>query len=291
MISKNMHAAYRQLLLELETQGDVELNARTGTCIKMLRGAWAFRLDTRPGLIPVPGNRKYFPHVAAAEVAWQLLGTKDPSFIMRHAPKIWGKFLEEGELKTAYGHRWRSHFGRDQLALAVDELRHSPSNRQLYVSAWDPSCDGLGGLQPRNIPCPVGFAVSRYRDELHMSVHMRSSDVFVGLPYDVMGYALMSDAIAASVGCVPSTLTFTLAHAHLYEPHWDMNRACTIGGLPSCMKTNRASTTWTQDCEPNMPGWNIDQIVDDPDGYVDVVKTLSRRVNSNSWNPTPEVIV
>lgn len=273
-----MHEAYRGLMTELHHHSVVETNARTNTRIKLLRGAWAFRLDLLSGRLPVPGNRKYFPHVAAAEVAWQLLGTKDPSFIMRHAPKVWGKFIEDGELKTAYGYRWKEHFGRDQLDMAVRELVENPSNRQLYVSAWDPSSDGLGGKQPLNIPCPVGFAISRFIDDLHMSVHVRSSDTFVGLPYDVMGYALMLDAIAAETGCRPATLAFTLAHAHIYEPHWQMN-------------DKSVGTTWVTGCEPNLPGWSISRIVADPDGYVEVVKGLAKRVGSNSWNPLPEVVV
>ena len=297
-----MHEVYRHLMVELHNHGVVETNARTNTRIKLIRGAWAFKLDMLPGKLPVPGNRKYFPHVAAAEVAWQLLGTKDPTFIMRHAPKVWGKFLEykdnddepryedaDGafvELKTAYGYRGKKHLGRDQLQLAIDELRSNPTNRQLYVSAWDPSSDGLGGPQPKNIPCPVGFAVSRFNDALHMSVHVRSSDTFVGLPYDVMGYALMLDAIAAEVDCRPATLAFTLAHAHLYEPHWLMNQASTVGGTD----VKGASTNWVTGCEPNLPGWSIKRIVEDPDGYVEVVKGLAKRVGSNSWNPMPEVI-
>lgn len=285
-----MHEVYRHLMVELHNHGVVETNARTNTRIKLIRGAWAFKLDMLPGKLPVPGNRKYFPHVAAAEVAWQLLGTKDPAFIMRHAPKVWGKFVEDGELKTAYGYRWKEHFGRDQLHLAVDELRSNPTNRQLYVSAWDPSSDGLGGPQPKNIPCPVGFAVSRFDDDLHMSVHVRSSDAFVGLPYDVMGYALMLDAIAAEVDCRPATLAFTLAHVHLYEPHWKMNEACTVGCTVGGTDVKGASTSWVTGCEPNLPGWSIKRIVKDPDGYVEVVKGLTRRVGSNSWNPMPEVI-
>jgi len=313
MQTKSMHEAYRGLLSGIMNHGVEELNERTRTRIKMVQGATAFKLDLRDGRLPVAGNRAYYPHVAAAETAWQFMGTQDPEFILSKAPKLWSKFLEketyttnnadgkgpvEAErdvLKTAYGYRWREHFGRDQLALAVDQLVNNPTNRQLFISAWDPAADGLGGPQPKNIPCPVGFTVSRFGDDMHMSVMVRSSDVFVGLPYDVMVYALTADAIAATAGLRPATLHFTLAHPHIYEPHWDPTRAClghefTSRELYHNKKLEGASSTWASSCEPNLPGWTIQQIVDCPTQYVENVKLLAKRVTRNSWDPTPEVI-
>lgn len=313
MKAGSMHEVYRGLLTELVNHGVEELNARTSTRIKMLQGAHSFKLDLRSGRMPLPGNRRYYPRVAAAEVAWQLMGTRDPSFIVGKAPKMWEKFIEYEEvrlggrdaddddevkqvavLKTAYGWRWREAFGRDQLALLVDALRDDPTNRQLYVSAWDPRSDGLGGPQPKNIPCPVGFSVSRFLDDLHMSVFVRSSDVFVGLPYDVMGYALTLDAIAATVGCRPATLHFTLAHPHLYEPHWLAARACTTGtdgwDWRDSKKVEGATTSWVTDCEPNLPGWTLDQVLRDPEAYCDTVALLAKRVGRHAWDPCPVVV-
>ena len=314
---RSFHEVYYGLLTDLLHHGVTETNARTKTDIKMLQGAFSFKLDLSNGKLPVAGNRRYFPHVSAAEVAWQFMGTKDPTFILKHAPKLWSKFIEEepyeqdfelqGQLgreggmrqvlKTAYGWRWREAFGRDQLALAVKELTENPTNRQLWVQAWDPRSDGLGGPQPKNIPCPLGFSVSRFQDDIHMSVFVRSSDVFVGLPYDVMAYGLTLDAIAASVGCRPATMHFTLAHPHLYKPHWNMARACTGVGYPSntgawreAKEFEGASTTWARDVQPNLPGWDIQAIVDAPDAYVSIVKALGQRTRQNSWNPLPEVI-
>ena len=294
----SMQEAYRGLLTELHHRGTTETNERTGTDIKMLEGGVSFKLDVSERL-PVAGNRRYWPHVAAAEVAWQFMGTQDPDWILEKAPKVWQDFVEDGKLKTAYGYRWRNHFGRDQLQLAVNELRDNPTNRQLFVSAWDPSTDGLGGPQPKNIPCPVGFTVSRSRNVIHMSVFIRSSDVFVGLPYDIMGYALTLDAIAAQVGCSPGTLHLTLAHPHIYKPHFDMVKACTAGLCSADWKEAKemgvsADTSlmhWTTPVEPALPAWRIDDIRNDPDGYVDHVKRLASRVASSPWSPKPMVVV
>ena len=315
MQAKSFHEVYRGLLSELMNHGVTEVNERTKTEIKMLQGAHSFKLDLSDGRLPVVGNRRYYPHVAAAETAWQFMGTKDPTFILGKAPKLWSKFLEDedftftdmdnhGEvtrterrsvLKTAYGYRWRHAFGRDQLELAIHELRTNPTNRQLFISAWDPRSDGLGGPQPKNIPCPVGFTVSRFGNDLHMAVFIRSSDVFVGLPYDVMGYALTADAIAATVGLRPKTLHFTLAHAHLYKPHWNAAKACLTGDWSAgewreAKEFAKASTTWADNVQPNLPAWDIQAILDNPEGYVSIVKALAGRTNQNSWDPMPDVV-
>lgn len=315
MQAKSFHEAYRGLLSELMNHGVTEVNERTKTEIKMLQGAHSFKLDLSDGRLPVVGNRRYYPHVAAAETAWQFMGTKDPTFILGKAPKLWSKFLEDedftftdmdnhGEvtrterrsvLKTAYGYRWRHAFGRDQLALAIHELKTNPTNRQLFISAWDPRSDGLGGPQPKNIPCPVGFTVSRFGNDLHMAVFIRSSDVFVGLPYDVMGYALTADAIAATTGLRPKSLHFTLAHAHLYKPHWNATRACLTAGWSAgewreAKEFEKASTTWADNVQPSLPAWDIQAILDNPEGYVSIVKALAGRTSQNSWDPMPEVI-
>ncbi|QNN99781.1 thymidylate synthase [Ruegeria phage Tedan] len=286
---------YRTLLTALMDEGVEETNERTRTKIKMIPGGCSFKLDLSDGKLPIAGNRRYFPHIAAAEVAWQFMGTKDPGFILGHAPKLWSKFVEDGELKTAYGYRWRKEFGRDQLMQAVDCLENDPTNRQLWIQAWDPASDGLGGPQPKNIPCPLGFSVSRYQDDLHMSVFVRSSDVFVGLPYDVLAYALTLDAIAATVGCRPGTLHFTLHHAHLYKPHWNAARACLRGDWDHDEWREKkefadASTEWTENCAPMLPAWAIEDILEDPDGYVKHTQRLAKRVDNNPWNPLPEVI-
>ena len=86
---------YRQLLNDLVCSPHEELNKRTGSRIKLLLGGQSFKISLANGRLPVVGNRAYFPHIAAAETAWQLMGTKDPAFILKHAPKLWSKFVEQ----------------------------------------------------------------------------------------------------------------------------------------------------------------------------------------------------
>ena len=270
--------AYRSLLTELHHHSDEQVNERTGVAIKYLHGGHSFKLDLGTGRLPVAHNRRYFPKVAAVEAAWEFMGTRDPAFVLAYAPKLWSKFVEDGEIKCAYGYRWRHHFGRDQLHMALRALTEDPTNRQVYVSTWDPAADGLGAPdQPKNVPCIAGFSLTcDGHNGLHMSVFIRSSDVFVGLPYDVMCYALKLDAFAASMDRTPRTLHVTLAHPHVYQPHFGMLE-------------HSVSVPWSFG-EPALPAWDMEQILEDPDGYVTTVGRLGARIPWSEYSPKPEVV-
>lgn len=270
-------------------QAPVEANERTGTRVRVGRGGTAFRVDLSDGLLPTIGFRKTFPKSAAAEVAWYVRGEQDADFIRKYAP-LWDKFVEplvkRGDLfngdemmegvKSAYGYRWRRHFGRDQLRLAVEALRKDPSDRRVYVSAWDPAEDGLGAQGQRNVPCPTSFTFSVTGGELHSSLFLRSSDVFVGLPYDVMGHALLMDAVAHELRIRPGVMHVTLAHAHLYESHWDLT----------------AEALKQEPVVPQMqlPGWSLSQIERDPHDYVQRYAEEAKQFAWPAYSPRPEVI-
>ena len=279
--ASSFSSTYNYLLRELYDSGVWELNTRTGVEILTVPGGHSFKLKLSAGRLPVPGNRRFYPKVAAVETAWQFMATQNPAWIVARAPKLWSNFVEDGKLKTAYGYRWSEHFGRDQLEMAVDALSKDNSNRQIWVQAWDPAADGLGAPdQPKNIPCPIGFSVSVADDKAHMSVFIRSSDVFVGLPYDVMSYTLTLDAIAATLGKAPGTIHFTLAHPHLYETHNEY------------FEHSLRNKPWpAQAVEPSLPGWSIPEIRKDPDGYINLVGRLAKRLGAHEYAPLPELIL
>lgn len=259
--------------------GETELNERTGVRVKVGRGGTAFRVDLRDGILPTIGFRKTFPKSAAAENAWYLQGTQDASFIRKYAP-LWDKFVEpigdvEG-VKAAYGYRWRNHFGRDQIRLALEALRKDSSDRRCFISAWDPSEDGLGALGQRNVPCPAAFTFSVLNGELHSSIILRSSDIFVGLPYDVMGHALLMDAMAHELRIRPGVMHVTLAHAHLYESHWELTA--------EMMKQEPVVP------ELQLPGWSVSQIERAPDDYVVRYAEEAKQLTWPTFNPRPNVV-
>lgn len=301
---------YEELLRQL-LESPAEANARTGTRVRVLPGAASFTLDLSDRVLPTAGLRRVYPRVAAAETAWYVSGEQDATWMRRHAA-IWDKFVEpltvhpsghprdeppasatlltadtvDGKerslgyrfkgVKAAYGYRWRRHFGRDQLRLAVDALRRDPSDRRVAVSAWDPSEDGLGAPGQLNVPCPAMFTLCVVGGRLNSTMLLRSSDVFVGLPYDVMGHALLMDALAVELGLAVGQATFALAHAHLYDCHWDMATiACTqVPTVPPMV----------------LPGWSLSAIEDDRDAYVAAVAEASGRHAWPPYVPRPEVV-
>lgn len=241
---------------ELGQSVSLRTNERTGVRVRELCGGASMKLDLSDERVPIPGNRAYYPKAAAAETAWQLHGTKDPAFMMKHAPRLWEKFIEDGEIKSAYGWRWRHAFGRDQIVDAIIALSNDETSRQCWIQAWDPSSDGLGRKGPKNIPCPVGFTLNVDANKsLHTCVFIRSSDAYVGLPYDVMNYAMLTAVFARTLNLALGSLHVTLANVHLYEPHWDLAR-------------EDLETGWYAHGGWRLSSKGMPEIMADPDGYV-----------------------
>lgn len=248
--------------------------------------------------MPVCGHRKLYPKTAAAEVAWFLQGDRDVSWLRRYC-HIWDKFTEEDgkTVENAYGYRWRNHFERDQIHNAVQALVTDSSDRQVYVSAWDPGNDGLGwrtrtvftdqGMKEvpvRNVPCPVGFTFSIVHRELHTTLLIRSSDVFVGLPYDVMGHAILTEILRCTISAMKEravtlgTMTVTLAHPHLYDSHWEHAEEAMRKYLGP-MKG------------PALVDMGLGQVMREPDELVTLYEEWSKTVVWPSFNPRPELVV
>ncbi len=184
-------------------------------------------------------------------------------------------------VKAAYGYRWRRHFHRDQLGLAIEALRRNPSDRRIWISAWDPAEDGLGALGQLNVPCPVGFTLSILDGKLYSAYMLRSSDVFVGLPYDVMGHAMLMDLIAAELRIELGRMHFTLAHPHVYDVHWTMAEdGFRHGKVKSQVELARWSLT---DIEAGEAPWGFD-------GFVDIYRTLAAQVSWPEYHVKPEVV-
>lgn len=267
---------YRNLLIWIMASEE-EVNERTGRKVRVGRGGTSFRVDLSNRILPTCGLRKTFPKSAAAETAWYLAGTQDVTWMRQHAP-FWDKFVEaDGKtIKSAYGYRWREHFGRDQIDLAILALKKDPSDRRVYVSAWDPAEDGLGKGGQRNVPCPVSFTLSITDKQLHSTLTIRSSDVVVGLPYDVMGHAFLLDSIAASLGVDLGVMQVSLAHAHIYEDHYEIANIC-IG--------QRAVVP-----QMEMPRWTVEEVEFQKDRYVDMIRLQAQAHDWPSYNPKPFVV-
>lgn len=297
-MSTPFNETYQALVEGLVDHGHREVNARTGVGIRV-GDPTSFTVDLSDDRLPMCGIRKTYPKTAAAEVAWFLLGRKEVDFIRGYAP-IWDKFVEDDgrTVAGAYGHRWRNHFGRDQVADAVETLASNPTDRRTFVSAWDPGQDGLG-RPSKNVPCPVGFTMSVTDGRLNSTLLIRSSDVFVGLPYDVMGHALLMKAMQSSITLQQERfygegkaelrglgkMHVTLAHPHLYEPHIDMADTA-LSLLPGDREERRAMAEGLR-----MPDWGVKRIVQLPDGYVDLVATRAKGLRQPDYSCRPELVV
>lgn len=303
--AQNFHDVYPELLYELMHSRWEETNQRTGVKVRVLEGAASFKLDLGDNALPLQLARKTFAKTAAAEVAWFLTAETSVLWLERYA-KIWSKFKEDGtdDVKASYGYRWRRHFGRDQLNLAVEALLRNPTDRRVYVQAWDPSEDGLGAPNQKNVPCPIGFNFMIEEDRLHSAIYLRSSDVFVGLPYDVMGHAMLMRVVADTLKARGGkelwghlklgSMHVTLAHAHLYAVHYDMARRCYQTPVdPAYTKqTNKLLTP--QDFEPHlwMPeGITIDDVAANPDVFPQVYDRIAAKVAQPEYSPKPELVL
>lgn len=285
--AKEFPRVYKDLLWTLLRHGYEEVNERTGKVIKALQtGPVSFSIDLSSGILPLAGNRKLFPATAAAETAWYVSGLQDATLMMSHARVVWEKFVEtwpdgsEGPfVRNAYGYRWRRHFGRDQLQLAVDTLRKNPTDRRIWISAWDPSEDGLGSVGQLNVPCPVGFTFSIQNGRLNSAYMLRSSDVFVGLPYDVMGHAMLMACVANELNVCLGAMHFTLAHAHLYEVHYGMALQSLASGL-------------TFSNLPLLMGecWTLDYVQRQPDDFIKAYRNLGLEAQRPKFHCKPEVV-
>ncbi len=218
-------AIYQNMIKKIMEEGIEELNERTGHKIKILPGL-TFQIDIEKQGFPVLTLRKNPIKSPIAEQVWFITGDKDTEFLRKYT-KMWDEFIEEdGTITSAYGYRWRHHFGRDQLGQLVKHLEEEPHSRQGVVITWDPSDDGLYGkglkaTYKKNAPCPFAFTVNILGGRLHMHNIVRSNDMMLGCPFDTFGFSLLMCALAQKLGVKPGIYTHSISNAHIYDTHYD----------------------------------------------------------------------
>ena len=211
---------YAQMLREILDYGFEEKNQRTGHVCKSLPGM-TMKFDLREGF-PLLSLRKIPLKVFIAEQIWFLMGQKNLAFLQRFT-KIWDDFAEENNcVESAYGYRWRKHFGRDQIDGLVKLLQEDASSRHGVILMWDPADDGLAsGTKKKNVPCPYTFTVQIIGGRLCVHLVIRSNDMMLGNPHDVAGFALMGYFLAEKLNVPIGFLTVSISNAHIYDIHFD----------------------------------------------------------------------
>jgi thymidylate synthase len=241
MMKNQFDQQYQNVLREIMEHGFEEMNDRTGHVCKSLPGM-TMKFDLEKGF-PLLTLRKIPLKVFIAEQIWFLMGGKDLEFLQKFT-KIWDDFAEENNcVESAYGYRWRKHFGRDQIQGLIQLLTQDPSSRHGVILMWDPADDGLAnGTKKKNVPCPYTFTVQIIGGKLHLHLIIRSNDMMLGNPHDTAGFALLAHFLAEKIGVGVGFLTISISNAHIYDIHFEqakeiIARECLSEAIPfTCSK-------------------------------------------------------
>ncbi len=209
---------YKNILKDIMANGYLHYDKLHDIHIKALPGV-TMEIDLSKDGFPLSTLRKLPIKGWVAEQIWFLMGEKNPDIFLGDFTKIWHDFLEaDGMIASAYGNRWRHHFGRDQIGDMIKLLTKSPHSRHAVIIAWDPEDDGLGsGTPKKNVPCPYSFTINILGGHLHLHNIIRSQDMLLGNPYDTAGFALLLIILAQKLGYKPGKLTISMSNAHIYE--------------------------------------------------------------------------
>jgi thymidylate synthase len=214
---------YLDLMTTVLERG-VEKRDRTGTGTLSIFGH-QMRFDLAEGF-PLVTTKKLHVKSIIYELLWFLRGETNVSWLREHGVTIWDEWADAaGELGPVYGAQWRSwpnpHGNTiDQIAGMVNDIRHSPDSRRLIVTAWNPADIALMALPPCH--CLFQFYVAG--GKLSCQLYQRSADIFLGVPFNIASYALLTRMMAQVTGLDAGEFVHTLGDAHLYLNHLEQTR-------------------------------------------------------------------
>jgi thymidylate synthase len=209
---------YLELMRHVRDHGATKED-RTGTGTQSVFG-YQMRFDLQQGF-PLVTTKKLHLRSIIHELLWFLRGDTNVEYLHEHGVSIWDEWADEnGELGPIYGYQWRSWptpDGRrvDQIAQVVAQIRSNPDSRRLIVSAWN-----VGQLDQMALPpCHAFFQFYVADGRLSCQLYQRSADIFLGVPFNIASYALLTLMIAQVTGLSPGEFIHTLGDAHLYRNH------------------------------------------------------------------------
>lgn len=215
--------AYLELLSHVLEQGS-EKSDRTGTGTRSVFG-WQMRFNLAEGF-PLVTTKKLHLRSIIHELLWFLRGDTNIAYLKEHNVSIWDEWADaNGDLGPVYGKQWRSWAGADgrtfdQIAWVVDEIRHNPDSRRLIVSAWN-----VAELEQMALmPCHSLFQFYVADGRLSCQLYQRSGDIFLGVPFNIASYALLTHMVAQVTGLEVGDFVHTLGDAHLYSNHLEQAR-------------------------------------------------------------------
>jgi thymidylate synthase len=197
---------------------------RTGTGTLSVFG-YQMRFDLAAGF-PLVTTKKVHLKSIIYELLWFLKGSSDNNWLRERGVTIWDEWARpDGELGPVYGYQWRSWpapDGRhiDQISAVIEGIRRNPDSRRLVVSAWNVADLDKMALQP----CHALFQFYVAGGELSCQLYQRSADVFLGVPFNIASYALLTLMVAQVTGLRAAEFVHTLGDAHLYDNHLEQAR-------------------------------------------------------------------
>lgn len=209
---------YLELLRHVRDHG-TEKSDRTGTGTRSVFG-WQMRYDLARGF-PLVTTKKLHLRSIVHELIWFLQGDTNVAYLKENGVSIWDEWADaNGDLGPVYGRQWRAWptaDGKvvDQIAWVVDEIKRNPDSRRLIVSAWN-----VGELPKMALmPCHTMFQFYVANGKLSCQLYQRSGDIFLGIPFNIASYALLTHMIAQVTGLEVGDFVHTLGDAHLYSNH------------------------------------------------------------------------
>lgn len=216
-------------LLQHVLQHGVQKGDRTGTGTLSVFG-YQMRFDLSQGFPLVTTKKIHFKSVVY-ELLWFLQGNTNIQYLNDNGVRIWDEWADpQGDLGPVYGHQWRNwnSDGIDQIADLVAELKRNPNSRRLMVSAWNPSVmpdtsisftDNVAQGKAALPPCHALFQFYVAEGKLSCQLYQRSADIFLGVPFNIASYALLTHMIAQVCGLQVGEFIHTFGDAHIYNNH------------------------------------------------------------------------
>lgn len=211
---------YEDLLAEVLAHG-THKSDRTGTGTRSVFGR-QIRFDLAAGFPLITTKRVHFKSVVY-ELLWFLRGESNVGWLQQNGVTIWDEWADQaGELGPVYGVQWRSWptasgDSIDQISQVIELIRTNPDSRRLVVSAWNPADIPAMALAP----CHALFQFYVADGRLSCQLYQRSADMFLGVPFNIASYALLTMMIAEQVGLAPGEFVWTGGDCHIYDNHID----------------------------------------------------------------------
>ena len=221
---------YLDLVRRARNDGAVK-GDRTGTGTRSVFGH-QMRFDLLDGF-PLVTTKKIHLKSVIHELLWFIKGDTNTAYLTENGVRIWNEWADEhGDLGPVYGHQWRNWNSEniDQLKLVIETLKTNPNSRRMLVSAWNPSVlpdtsksfsENVANGKAALPPCHAFFQFYVADDKLSCQLYQRSADIFLGVPFNIACYALLTEMMAQVCGLEAGEFIHTLGDAHIYTNHFD----------------------------------------------------------------------